>query len=242
VGWYRFTVNWEGKPDAGAGLHLPDRRGSAVWLWSNGEFVGYLAAGASERTLDLTGRLTTGRNELVLRAEGAGGLALPPFLFRFTGKRLTEIGTLPGQWLFRTDPNDRGIAEGWQRTDLDAADWQPIAVPIAWEQTAVGAYDGYAWYRVRFTVPAEHAGRDLVLRFGGVDEQAWVYLNGELIGEHTEQSTGRTIHQIWDEPFDVPLPAARLTEENVLAVRVHDSLMAGGIHLPVRLGVEIEAE
>jgi beta-glucuronidase len=94
-----------------------------------------------------------------------------------------------------------------------------------------------AWYRVRFKVPADLSGRKLVLHFGAVDEEAWVYLNGELVGEHSAATTGQTVHQIWDQPFDVPLTNARPGAENVLAVRVRDSMMAGGVYKPVRLFV-----
>ncbi len=235
VGWYRFSMNWKGGTGERVSLFAPDRRGAALWVWVNGHFAGYLPADAQSPVIDLAAEFASGPNELVVRADGAGGLALPPFLFRPTGKRLTEVSVFPGQWLFRTDPQEQGLAENWHRPGLDESAWQAIPVPAAWEQTAVGPYDGYAWYRVRFTPPAELSGRELALRFGAVDEQAWVYLNGELVGEHTTASTGRTVHQIWDEAFDIPATNLRPGEENMLAVRVHDSLMAGGIHRPVRL-------
>jgi len=237
VAWYRVSLDWKGDERRSVGMYVPDLRGSALWLWCNGTLVGYLAKGSDERVIDLTGRLSTGRNEVVFRADGAGGLALPPFLFQGATERLTELSVFPSQWLFRTDPQDQGRQGGWFRTDADESAWQAIPVPIAWEQTAVGAYDGVAWYRVRFAIPAEVTGKRLVLRFGAVDEEAWVYLNGEFVGEHSTASTGQTVHQIWDKPFDVKLPNARPGAGNLLAVRVCDSLMAGGIFKPVRLCV-----
>ena len=235
VGWYRVRLNWTGSAEEAVGLYVPGLRGKALWLWVNGQQVGYLVSSDDPPVIELSGVLQPGANDLVFRVDGSGGLVLPPFIFRSGAGRLTEIPVFPGQWLFRVDPQDVGQRENWQRPDLPEGDWRAIPVPAAWEQTPVGPYDGYAWYRVRFRLPAEVSGKELVLRFGGVDEQAWVYLDGKFIGEHTEKSTGETVHQIWDKPFEYKLGQLAAPGEHVLAVRVHDSLMAGGLHRPVRL-------
>ncbi len=253
LGWYRVPLELPQGVSGRVRLFFPEVKGSDVWVWCNGVFAGHTRnTGSALMTVDLEGRLRPGRNLIALRVQGSGGrspalcvrgeggISLPPFLFvpldegEFPDKR-TELSVLPAQWLFRTDPEGKGEALGWARPDLSADGWRQIPVPAVWEETWVGAYDADAWYRVRFTIPAEARGKRLVLRFGAVDEQAWVYLNGELIGEHTEQSTGETVHQIWDRPFEVPLTNARFGEENVLAVRVRDSVGAGGIWKPVRL-------
>jgi len=147
----------------------------------------------------------------------------------------TEAARLPAEWSFHTDPDNTGEAAGWHTPDLDDTQWQKVAVPAWWETTAVGAYDGHAWYRARFAIPVELQGRDLVLEFEGVDEGAWVYLNGELIGERTEESTGLAPVDSWDKPFSLPAKGARFGQQNVLAVKVHDSAQMGGIFRPVRL-------
>lgn len=151
-----------------------------------------------------------------------------------------DISTFPEEWLFRKDPQQVGEAEGWFQVEAAEDGWQRIPVPRWWEETAVGAYDGVAWYRVRVPIPAEARGKPLRLLFGAVDEEAWVYLNGRLIGEHSCQSTGKGPNDLWEEPFAVVLPAeaVRFGEENVLVVRVNDSGAAGGIYKPVRLVVE----
>ena len=60
---------------------------------------------------------------------------------------------------------------------VDEADWQPGQIGDWWEPQGY-PYDGIAWYRVEFNVPAAAKGRDLSLSFGVVDESSWVYLNG----------------------------------------------------------------
>ena len=143
---------------------------------------------------------------------------------------------LPEQWAFKTDPGNIGVRQAWHSLDLDDRAWQRIRVPSAWEK-AIGPYDGYAWYRTRVRVPAELAGTALVLKFYGADEQAWVYLNGEYLGERTTASTGKTVGEIWDQPFEVAVPPQRIRDgaTNVLAVRVHDSRYAGGLFGAIRL-------
>ena len=153
------------------------------------------------------------------------------------GDRRPDAAAFPEKWAFRTDPHNTGVREAWFAPELDDNSWLRIPVGVPWEQTEVGQYDGFGWYRAKFSLPAELNGTALTLLFGAVDEQAWVYLNGRLIGEHTVDSTGLSIGEIWQQPFEIPVPAAaaRFGEENVLAVRVHDSAYAGGIYRRVRL-------
>ena len=76
----------------------------------------------------------------------------------------------------------------------------------------------------------------MVLHFGAVDEQGRVYLNGKPVGEHTVDSTGRSIHALWDEPFGVEVSRHLRTEgENVVVVPVHDAARMDGIWKPVHL-------
>jgi hypothetical protein len=242
IGWYRAAFEYGGDPGEVLSLFVPDLRASDLWLWCNGSFAGYLAAGDGEPSLDLTGKLAQGRNELVFRVDGSGGLALPPFLSGAGPEHRTELPVLPNEWLFRVDPQDVGQTEGWAKADASEAGWRAIPLGTPWEQTWVGAYDGVAWYRTRFRAPADAAGKQAVLTFGAVDEEAWVYVNGELVGEHTTTSTGQTVHQIWDKPFEVAVPNLKPGEDNILAVRVADSCLAGGIFKPVRLFIAGGAE
>ena len=146
---------------------------------------------------------------------------------------------LPGpltDWVFRTDPLEQGLEAGWQETDVDEAGWARVRIPAFWaEIEGVGKYLGYGWYRTRFTVPAAQKGQALRLLFAGVDEQAWVYVNGHLVREHTEKSEGIGFGELWETPFtaDVPPDQLRLGDANVLTVRVRNDRANGGIWRPV---------
>lgn len=140
-------------------------------------------------------------------------------------------------WRFRADPTEVGAKDEWFKPSSYAeTDWLPIQVPTYWEETeAIGKLLGDGWYRVAFTMPAASQGKGLRLMFAGVDEQAWVYLNGKQIGEHSEKSEKKAYTALYDEPFVVEVPANQLKPgaQNVLHVRVHNQVGAGGIWRPV---------
>lgn len=140
-----------------------------------------------------------------------------------------------GPWIFRLDPIEKGMAEKWYRPDADRAQWEPIEVPALWDEFKWGRYEGQAWYRTVFEVPAGWKGKSLRLLFSSVDEEAWVFVNGEPVGEHSRKSTGKSINQLWEAPFEIIVPPRHLAygKENALVVRVNNTKAGGGIWRPV---------
>jgi hypothetical protein len=139
-------------------------------------------------------------------------------------------------WRFRKDPDNRGVERGWHRRMPGGTVTQPMPVPAHWGSTRVGGYLGYGWYWTRFKVPANWTGRPVHLRFEAVDEQAWVYLNGQPAGEHSlDSQKDKTINDLWNEPFTVRMHPDQVNYggQNLLAVRVHASQGNGGIWKPV---------
>ena len=139
------------------------------------------------------------------------------------------IADLPVVWQFRLDFKDEGQERDWGGVVVDKTQYQPIKIGEWWE-TQGHQYDGIAWYRVDFDVPAAVQDYELALSFGAVDESAWVYLNGVQIGEHDKGAWG------WDERFEIALgDAVKIGESNTLVVRVRDRSNYGGIWKPVKL-------
>ena len=144
-----------------------------------------------------------------------------------------------GAWTFRWDPDDQGVTGEWFRA-ATGDEWQPVTVPAFLADTPAGNAEGYGWYRTSFTLPEDHVGKPVELRFGGVDEQAWVYVNGQPVGEHTLESefmVGQeiTVADLWERPFEIAIePGLLKAGENALAVRIHNSAFNAGIHRPVR--------
>ncbi|MCX7422684.1 MAG: DUF4838 domain-containing protein [Planctomycetia bacterium] len=152
-----------------------------------------------------------------------------------------QIATGPqialNDWRFRADQTDAGVTEEWFKSArYSEAEWIPVKVPAFWgENDAIGNLEGHGWYRVTFTLPPSCQGKPLRLMFAGVDEEAWLYLNGKQVGEHSVKSEKKPFTALYDEPFTIDVAAADLKNEqpNVLFVRVHNQVKAGGIWKPV---------
>lgn len=160
-------------------------------------------------------------------------------------KDIEEVDLLPetltdpwGDWQFHKDPDNRGVSQGWHRPETaDSLDWSPIEVPAHWQETDLGDYLGYGWYRTTFELPESWDGRNVNLLFESVDEQAWVFVNGEFVGEHTVDAEGLDIGDLWRRPFTIDLEPDHLNpgDRNELMVRVHASRGTGGIWRSVRI-------
>lgn len=152
-------------------------------------------------------------------------------------KKLPNLLPAPlGEWRFHTDPLEQGVKLGWHQPALDERDWVKMTVPSFWaENAAVGSFQGNGWYRTTVALPAGWQGRGLRLLFGSVDEQAWVYVNGQLVREHSEQSEKKSFNDLWELPFIAEVPPALLKsgQPNVVAVRVHNTTANGGLWRPV---------
>ena len=133
------------------------------------------------------------------------------------------------RWLMCTDPAETGHTKNWFAPDFDDQAWTPVKCE-AWEGQGFPGYDGVAWYRIRFAAPPKGNCVGADLKFGAVDEQAWVWLNGKYIGQHTIGPEG------WDVAFWLNIgDEIAWGAENLLVVRVEDSKMAGGIWKPIEL-------
>ncbi len=134
-------------------------------------------------------------------------------------------------WRFKTDPKAEGHLQKWFAPDFNDSAWLPIRIESAWEEQGQ-TYDGVAWYRGSFDLPAKPACLGAELAFGGVDEIAWVWLNGTYVGQHDLGTEG------WDKPFALDVSAElKWGQRNQITVRVYDSAYAGGIWKPVSVQV-----
>lgn len=140
-------------------------------------------------------------------------------------------------WRFRTDPDDVGLAGGWQDPGLDAtaAPWRDLRAGSHWENQAedLRHYTGVAWYRIDVEVPADWAGRAARAVFDGVDDSYVLWCNGAEVGRFGDPATGATV---WLERTVAELgthlrPGAR----NTLVLRVVDHQGAGGLWRPAFL-------
>lgn len=146
--------------------------------------------------------------------------------------RVAQTIPLPEDgWRFATDPEEDGHILKWFAPDFDDSSWTPIKIGSAWEEQG-HTYDGVAWYRGSFDLPEKPEHLAVELAFGAVDEVAWVWVNGEYVGQHDLGTAG------WDKPFALDATKELLWgQKNQITVRVHDSAFAGGIWKPVEVQV-----
>jgi hypothetical protein len=141
-----------------------------------------------------------------------------------TAQETSELLNLRGIWKFELGDNpDRAAA------DFDDSKWTEINVPLKWEEQGFPGYDGYAWYRRTFYVPSEWRGRTLLLKLGYVDDVDEVYINGRFVA--FDGSFPPHFITAYGTAREYPLPTWCLEygKENVIAVRVYDEVMEGGI-------------
>ncbi len=133
---------------------------------------------------------------------------------------------LNGEWLFKIDPEDVGLAQYWYSANFDRSDWRSVEVPGFWERYSNFAkYDGIAWYYKSFEVKKIDKRKKYAIFFGGVDDDCGVWLNGEFIGEHRGYS----------DEFYFDVTKFLKQGKNELVVMVIDQGGPGGIYKPVAL-------
>jgi hypothetical protein len=137
---------------------------------------------------------------------------------------------LTGKWKIHAGDNKE-----WKEPGFNDNDWKRIQVPSEWETGPLHNYDGYAWYRVNFRVPANFTGSTLYLSLGKIDDVDDVYLNGKYIGSVYDI---RTNHRHWGDGWEWNVRRVykisgswlKPGEINNIAVRVYDGQGAGGIY------------
>lgn len=136
-----------------------------------------------------------------------------------------RVVNLQGKWKFSI--GDKAI---WADRYYNDSKWEDIYVPSKWEDEGFNGYNGYAWYRKSFS-GEDLDGRELSynLFLGYIDDVDEVYVNGHKVGSsgafpprfHTAYNASRNYY--------IPTEYIDFTGKNVIAVRVYDSEIEGGI-------------
>jgi hypothetical protein len=137
---------------------------------------------------------------------------------------------LSGKWKFHT-----GNSKGWKSPDYDDSSWDKINVPSVWENEGYEDYDGYAWYRLGFSLPSNLNTSDLYLCLGKIDDEDDVFVNGELIGNVNDlRKNNFTRGSGWQyntpRIYKIPNELLKSNSINTIAIRVYDGQGLGGIY------------
>lgn len=123
--------------------------------------------------------------------------------------------SLNGPWLFRVDPDNRGLTEAL--FDGQWTDAQTITVPFSMESAASGIVEPegarVVWYQREVIKPEAWGGR-VVLRIGASDFLTRVFVNGQEVGQHRGGYAS----------FGFDIQHALMPGRNLVTIRVEDSL------------------
>ena len=108
--------------------------------------------------------------------------------------------------------------------DFDDSSWKEMNLPVLWENTELGVFDGVVWFRKKVDIPQTWKGGDLILELGPIDDIDITYFNGAGVGGY--ESMG-----FWQTERKYKIPSKLVKEgKNVIAVRVIDLQGGGGIY------------
>jgi sialate O-acetylesterase len=136
----------------------------------------------------------------------------------------TRLKDLRGRWKFEIGDNQK-----WAQPDFDDRSWDEIVVPSSWEDEGFPGYDGYAWYRTRFTLTPDFRQKTIYLHLGRVDDVDQLFLNGHFIGFHGGFPPDYSTSYHVNRTYILPREYLNYAGENVIAVRVFDDQLEGGI-------------
>ena len=137
---------------------------------------------------------------------------------------------LGGDWKFHPGDNKE-----WCLPEFEDDSWESMFVPSAWEDEGYPDYDGYAWYRKRFSLPGNIDPDNLYLSLGKIDDVDNVYLNGKHIGSVYDLRKDWEYNRYGNEYrarrlYKIPAGLLSAKGENEISVRVYDDRLRGGIY------------
>jgi len=193
----------------------------------------------SSRRKFITGSIGAVAGALAPSSSRAGETTVQP--------RATEVASLCGEWLFRTDPGDLGTQHNWYGVDVSGEGWRTVRVPHTWQvETPLADYRGTAWYWRAFDLPGGDASanrRECAVRveFEAVFHSATVWVNGRAAGEHVRKGyTAFTLDITkllrWDRTNIIVVRVSNAFDQHMVPRgRSSDWANDGGIFRPVQL-------
>ena len=142
----------------------------------------------------------------------------------------TPLCDLPLHWRFKLDPKETGVQNGWHEQSFDDARWPNIEIKQFWEHQGYTYrhYDGSAWYRTNFFVPKLPQNKRIYLAFGAVNDEASVYINGQLAS--VSEVSRR------DKRFLIDVTELlKSSERSIIAIQVSEKGGLGGIWKNIKL-------
>jgi sialate O-acetylesterase len=124
--------------------------------------------------------------------------------------------------------DDEKAALQWADPSLNTSDWKPMNCPTKWEKSGYPRMDGILWYRKTIDIPADWAGKKLLLMPGPIDEVDQTFFNGTYVDGKGNITKGDT--DFWNIPRHYIVPGNLVKAgKNTIAIRVFDLAGDGGL-------------
>jgi beta-galactosidase len=181
------------------------------------------------KTSPATGGQTNPATGGVVPIAGQAG-SNPPGTGGFIPSTGSQAGSIASEGNFSMDPGWQFIKQdvsGAQATSFDDSKWSPVSTPHTYNDTDSfrgyishsggdhGLYQGTAWYRKHFKVPATFSGNKFIVEFERIRQTATFYINGTSVGTFSDGISAVGI----DITANVKADG---TTDNVLAVSVNN--------------------
>ncbi len=142
-----------------------------------GQAVGFINAslGGSRISSWMSRNMLQGYDELLLEADRYADDG-------FVTSQIQKNMQNGFSWRQKLDDMDRGLIEDWKKEDLDERSWKEMDIPVMFEDTELKGMCGSVWFRRRFDLPEELAGKRARLFLGTLVDRDEVYVNGIKVG------------------------------------------------------------
>jgi len=125
----------------------------------------------------------------------------------------------------------------WASPSYDDTHWKRIRVPASWQSEGFEPENRMGWYRIRFEGREIADTRPLGVFFGRIGDVDEVFLNGQKIGGEGVMGERRVEAPFVQRLYRIPRSLIEPGGDNLLAVRVMNTYVTGGIfESPVLLG------
>ena len=118
-------------------------------------------------------------------------------------------------WRKNLYESDLGIKEHWENADAQEIgskdDWKPFQIPFFFKGTELDGFIGSVWFRRKFDLPKELAGKKARLFLGTIVDNDVVFVNGQRVGD--------TPYQYPPRKYDIPEGLTR-GKDNTIVIRV----------------------
>ncbi len=129
----------------------------------------------------------------------------------FMNSVIENNAVFPEKWRKELDAADKGLSEHWENPALGDNDWEQMNIPVMFKDTELSGMNGAVWFRKKFDLPTELAGKPARLFLGTMVDRDYVFVNGTLVGN--------TEYQYPPRKYDIPEGLTK-KEGNTVVIRL----------------------